>query len=128
VLFGFAMKRWEAMMKIANINIRIAFLVISLIFLPLLWGAGIQASEFSDSTFQPYNMTQNEADWRRLELSEGQTRSKIKHKLVNYLLGRTVDQYLDLGADDVAAKKSNARLKLSLRRHRIVLMYQYRLQ
>lgn len=115
-------------MKIANINIRIAFLVISLIFLPLLWGAGIQASEFSDSTFQPYNMTQNEADWRRLELSEGQTRSKIKHKLVNYLLGRTVDQYLDLGADDVAAKKSNARLKLSLRRHRIVLMYQYRLQ
>lgn len=115
-------------MNIANTNIRAVFSIASLIFMSFFWVAGTQASELYAVNFQSHNLTQNEADWQLLELSEGQTRSKIRHKLVNYLLGRTVDQYLDLGADDAVAKKSNKRLKLRLRRDRIMLMYQYRLE
>lgn len=72
-----------------------------------------------------HNMVQNKANWQQLELSEGQTRSKVEHALVNYLLGHTIDQYLELGSNDESSKKSPKNLKLRLNEHHIVLVYQF---
>lgn len=74
---------------------------------------------------ESYRLTQNHEDWRQFELTAGQARSRIEHTLVNYLLGKTVDQYLDFGADDTTSRKSTKRLKLRLNRHRAILVYQH---
>ena len=115
-------------MKYANNKLQVLLMSMSLVFLPVNMTQAETAYPASalDPDFHQHNMVQNEANWQRLDMSEGQTRSKLRHTVVNYLLGRATDQYLDLGDNDEVAKKSSKRLKLRLRRHRMVLMYQYR--
>lgn len=107
-------------MNIANKNIFLFFISIYLLLLPLQL---VQA----ESLFSPAkNMTQDEANQQQLELSRGQIRSRVKHRFINYVLGRTVDQYLDFGVDDEVAQKSSKQFKLRLNEHRLLLVYQSR--
>ncbi len=105
-------------MNIANKNTHCFTILIFLMLLPLQL---IQA----EPLFSPgKNLTQKEENWQQFELSSSQIRSRVEHRLINLLLGHTVDQYLDFAADDGVAKKSTKRLKLRLNEHHIVLLYQ----
>lgn len=85
-----------------------------------------QAAGYSYGWINPsHNLTQHHEDWRQFELTAGQARSRVNHTLVNYLLGKTVDQYLDFGAEDNTGRKSSKRLKLRLNHHRAMLVYQH---
>lgn len=85
----------------------------------------VQAGVNADLMFTPYNLTQRHENMREFELTAGQARRKIEHTLVNYLLGKTIDQYLDFGEDDTTSRKSFKRLKLRLNHHRAIFVYQY---
>ena len=88
-----------------------------------------RADEFYSYTqFQRQQITQSHVDVREFELSEGQVRSRVEHKLVNYLLGKTVDQYFDFGADDDVAIRSSKKLKLRVNRHRLFLVFRIQLE
>lgn len=92
-------------------------------------GQFARADEFYAYTqHQRQQVTQSHVDAHEFELSAGQIRSRVEHKLVNYLLGKTVDQYLDFGAEDDVALKSSKQLKLRVNRHRLVLVYRLRFQ
>jgi len=111
-------------MEFSNKNISVLFAAISSLLFPV---QPIQASEYgAGSIYTSHNLPQHQEDWRQFELSAGQARSLVQHTLVNYLLGRTVDQYLDFGTDDNTGRKSSKRLKLRLNEHRIALIYQSR--
>ena len=71
------------------------------------------------------NLTQKEETVQQFELSSGQIRRRVEHKLINFILGRTVDQYIDLGIDDEAAIKSSKKLRLRVSNHHLILVYQY---
>ena len=109
-------------MKYAKIKVHTILLLGTGLILPLQ----ITAAGFEYNGYETIanNMVQNKADWQQLELSEGQTRSKVEHALVNYLLGHTIDQYLELGSNDERSKKSSKKLKLRLNEHHAVLVYQ----
>lgn len=85
----------------------------------------VQAGYDTASTHKYQDLTQRHEDMQQFELSARQARSKVEHTLVNYLLGQTIDQYLDFGVDDVTSRKSFKRLKLRLNRHRAILLYQH---
>ena len=110
------------------INIYLLFTASLLFFLPVQL---IKAEEFyttySFEKYQPNNLAQSKTNNFDFELSEGQVKSRVEHSLINYLLGQTVDQYLDFGADDTAARKSTKRIKLRLKRHRLMLLYRVNL-
>lgn len=110
------------------INIYLLFTASFLLLLPVQL---INAEEFytaySFEKFQPDNLAQSKTNNFDFELSEGQVKSRVEHSLINYLLGRTVDQYLDFGADDEVARKSTKRIKLRLKRHRLMLLYRVNL-
>lgn len=108
------------------INIYLSFTVCVLFFLPAKM---IKAEEFyASSRYQPYQVTQSHADEHEFELSSGQIRSRVEHKLINFILGQSVDQYLEFGADDDVAQKSSKQLKLRLNRHHLFLVYRLRFQ
>lgn len=110
-------------MEFSNKNIYVLFAAISSLLLPAQL---IQASEYgAGSIYTSHNLTQHHEDWRQFELSAGQARSRVRHTLVNYLLGQTVDQYLDFGADDNTDRRNSKRLKLRLNQHRAIFIYQY---
>ncbi|MCK4865407.1 MAG: hypothetical protein KAT06_08230 [Gammaproteobacteria bacterium] len=80
-------------MKFAIKNIYVLFIIFFLIVLPV---GGLHADEFySIAQSQLLNLTQNIEEGESFELSQGQIKSRIEHKLVNYLLGNTIDQYLN---------------------------------
>ncbi len=109
-------------MKFANKNIYVLITTFSLTLLP---AQVAHAGKFyPDVQSQAFNVTQNIEEGQSFELSEGQIRSRVEHKLVNYLLGNTIDQYLDFGADDDIAKKSSQRLKIRIDEHQLFLIYQ----
>lgn len=113
------------------INIYLLLVASFLLFLLFLPVQLIKAEEFytaySFEKFQPDNLAQSKTNNFDFELSEGQVKSRVEHSLINYLLGRTVDQYLDFGADDEVARKSTKRIKLRLKRHRLMLLYRVNL-
>jgi len=110
-------------MEFSNKNISVLFAAISSLFFPV---QPIQASEYgAGAIYTSQNLTQHHEDWRQFELSAGQARSRVRHTLVNYLLGQTVDQYLDFGTDDNTGRKSSKRLKLRVNQHYAIFVYQY---
>lgn len=109
-------------MKFAIKNIYILFATFFLIFLPV---QTVYAGKYySELQSQLFNVTQNIEEAQSFELSAGQIRSRVEHQLVNLLLGNTIDQYLDFGADDDIAKKSSQRLKIRIDEHQLFLIYQ----
>ena len=114
-------------MKLAN-NIYLLFTVSFLFLLPVqLIKAEVFYSTYAFEKYQPNNLAQSKTHSFDYELSEGQVKSRVEHSLINYLLGKTVDQYLDFGVDDETAKKSTKRIKLRLKRHRLMLLYRVNL-
>ena len=110
-------------MKFSYNQIHIIFAATVLLLLPI---KQVPASVYGANTTNfPQSLTQNHEDIRQFELSASQARSKVEHTLVNFLLGQTVDQYLDFGDDDVASRKNFRRLKLRLNNHRAIFIYQY---
>lgn len=110
-------------MKFSTKNMYVLFIALGYLLLP---GQQAQATGYGYGVMHhPYNLTQYHEDERKFELTAGQARSRVQHTLVNYLLGRTVDQYLDFGIDDNSGRKSSKRLRLRLNHHRAILVYQY---
>lgn len=110
-------------MKFSTKNRYVLFVALGSLLLPSLQA---QATGYGDGVIHhPYNLTQRHEDARQFELTAGQARSRVQHTLVNYLLGRTVDQYLDFGADDNSSRKSSKRLKLRINHHRAILVYRH---
>lgn len=91
----------------------------------LLCAAPAYASTALDSRL---NSVMDSHDFRQLDLSESASRSGVRHALVNYLLGKGTDQYLDL--DDGPHAHSDKRFKLRLKRyqehHALIFLYDYR--
>ena len=114
-------------MKLAK-HIYLLYTVSFLLFIPVQL---IKADEFYTAfktiKYQSNNLTQSNVKAHEFELSEGQVRSRVEHTLINYLLGKTVDQYIDFGAEDETAKKSTKQLKLRVNKHRLMLVYRLNL-
>ena len=108
-----------------NFIIHKIYTIFAAMFLTVWSIEQVQAGVNTDLMFTPYNLTQRHENMREFELTAGQARSKIEHTLVNYLLGKTIDQYLDFGEDDTTSRKSFKRLKLRLNHHRAIFVYQY---
>jgi len=109
-------------MKFAIKNIYVLFTTFFLIVLPV---EKLYAGKFySADQSQSVNVTQNIEEGKSFELSQGQVRSSVEHKLVNYLLGNTIDKYLDFGPEDDTAIKSSQRLKIRINKHRLLFIYQ----
>lgn len=106
-------------MNIANKCTQRLFFMLFIMLIPLQL---IKAESFYMSE---KNMAQREENLQQFELSSSQIKSRLEHQLVNYWLGRHVDQYLEFGDDDVVAKKSSKRLRLRINRHRLLLFYQH---
>ncbi len=105
-------------MNIANKSTpRLFFMLLMLVPLQLIKAGGFVTPE--------NNMTQREEHMQQFELSKKQIRSRLEHQLVNYWLGRNIDQYLEFGDQDDIVKESSKRLKLRLNRHRLILQYKY---
>lgn len=110
------------------INIYLFFTANLLFFLPVqMVKAEDYFNNYSFEKYQTSNLAQSKTNDFDFDLSEGQAKSRVEHSLINYLLGQTVDQYLDFGVDDEAASKSTSRLKLRLKRHRLMLIYRVNL-
>lgn len=101
------------------------FILIAAIAFLLLSVEQVQASQSVEFHYDYQNMSQRHEDVRQFELSAGQARSKVEHTLVNFLLGQTVDQYLEFGEEDITSRKNFKRLKLRLNNHRAIFVYQY---
>ena len=101
------------------------YTVFAVIVLIVLSMEPAQAGFNADLMFTPYNLMQRHEYMRDFELTARQARRKVEHTLVNYLLGQTVDQYLDFDEDDASSRKSIKRLKLHLNHHRATFVYQY---
>lgn len=109
-------------MKFAIKNIYVLFTTFFLILLPVEL---VHAGKFySDVQNQSLNVTQNIEEGKSFELSQGQIKSRVEHQLVNYLLGNTIDKYLDFGPEDDTAKKSRQRLKIRVGKHKLLFIYQ----
>jgi|LGVE01.1.fsa_nt_gb hypothetical protein len=109
-------------MKFAIKNIYVLFTILFLIVLPV--GVLHAGKFYTDIQSQPLNVTQNIEEGKSFELSQGQIKSRVEHKLLNYLLGNTIDKYLDFGPDDDIAKKSSQRLKIRVDKHKLFFIYQ----
>ena len=110
-------------MKFSRKYMYVFFVALGPLLLPLQ--QAYAAGYGYDAVQNPNNLAQHHEDWRQFELTAGQARSRVRHTLVNYLLGRTVDQYLDFGVDDTTSRKSSKRLKLHLNHRRAILVYQH---
>lgn len=109
-------------MKFAIKNIYILLILWSLFIFPVQ--AMHEGTFYPDAENQPFNVTQNREEGHLFELSKGQIRSRVEHQLVNLLLGKTIDQYLDFGAEDDVAKKSSQRFKIRVGEHKLFIIYQ----
>lgn len=95
------------------------------LFFMLLMLLPFQLIKAESFVMPEHNMAQREEHIQQFELSSRQIKSRLEHQLVNYWLGRNIDQYFEFGDYDDVAKKSSKRLKLRLNRHRLVLQYRY---
>ena len=77
-----------------------------------------------DHLYHSNNMTQRYEKVEQFALSASQSRSRIEHTLANFLLGRTIYQYLEFGGDDSPNRKNNKRLKLRLNHDHAIFVYQ----
>ena len=107
-------------------NIYLLFMWICLVFISIQFSKA--DALYPASNDQPYRLAQSDENDQKFQLTEGQIRSRIEHKLLNYFLGRTVDQYIDFGVDDDVAKKSTKHLKLRVSEHHLFLVYQLRFE
>ncbi len=113
-------------MKFANKNIYVLLTTFSLI---LLSAQVAHAGKFYPGVQnQPFNVTQNIEEGQSFELSQGQIKSRVEHKLLNYLLGNTIDKYLDFGPEDDTAKKSSQRLKIRIDKHKLFFIYRHQFE
>ena len=109
-------------MKFAIRNLYALFAIFSLAIIPVQMT--LAGKYYTRAQNQPFNLTQNIEEGQSFELSQGQIKSRIEHKLVNFLLGNAVDQYLDFGPDDDIAQKSSQRLKIRVDEHQLFFIYQ----